>query len=330
MNDKTELFTELDLSDARVRGYTAGLRPFRRGCPRIEVERRGARVVGHNYGHGGSGITMSWGSAAEVLDLLAPWLEPGVPVAVLGAGAMGLCTASLLLERGHPVTVYAREFPPHTTSNVAGGLWAPTHVEQGQGPDRAERHERILRRSWQHFRSLDGQRFGIDAAPLFEADNARDRLDAMPSGLTAPRVRLERLPFSGAQVGGYVQESLLIETGRFLQALLEEIRQRGGETRAAIFSSPADIDGLEQSAVVNCLGLGAAAFGDRDLVPIKGQLVLLDPAPRRFFLDHHLGYVISRRDVLILGGTFEEGVYEDGPVPETCARILANHRSLFT
>jgi D-amino-acid oxidase len=43
-----------------------GLRPFRRHGVRVETE-PGTRIV-HNYGHGGSGVTLSWGCAQEVVE----------------------------------------------------------------------------------------------------------------------------------------------------------------------------------------------------------------------------------------------------------------------
>jgi D-amino-acid oxidase len=45
-----------------------GLRPFRRAD--IRVEREPGRRIVHNYGHGGSGVTLSWGCACEVVDLV--------------------------------------------------------------------------------------------------------------------------------------------------------------------------------------------------------------------------------------------------------------------
>jgi D-amino-acid oxidase len=45
-----------------------GLRPFRWQQVRLEHE-SGTRII-HNYGHGGSGVTLSWGCAAEVVDLV--------------------------------------------------------------------------------------------------------------------------------------------------------------------------------------------------------------------------------------------------------------------
>jgi D-amino-acid oxidase len=47
-----------------------GLRPYRKSGVRLEREKtRDGRVVIHNYGHGGSGFTLSWGCASEVVDL---------------------------------------------------------------------------------------------------------------------------------------------------------------------------------------------------------------------------------------------------------------------
>ena len=57
----------------------AGLRPYRRQNVRVELE-EGTRIV-HNYGHGGSGVTLSWGCAAEVVALAGQALADDVPVA---------------------------------------------------------------------------------------------------------------------------------------------------------------------------------------------------------------------------------------------------------
>jgi len=47
-----------------------GLRPFRKSGVRVEAETlHDDRVVIHNYGHGGSGFTLSWGCAQTVFEL---------------------------------------------------------------------------------------------------------------------------------------------------------------------------------------------------------------------------------------------------------------------
>jgi hypothetical protein len=43
----------------------AGVRPFRNGSYRLEAETIGSKFIVHNYGHGGAGITLSWGCAAK-------------------------------------------------------------------------------------------------------------------------------------------------------------------------------------------------------------------------------------------------------------------------
>jgi D-amino-acid oxidase len=59
-----------EASDAIV-SVACGLRPVR-STVRLEREELGdGRVVIHNYGHGGAGVTLSWGCAAEVAALLA-------------------------------------------------------------------------------------------------------------------------------------------------------------------------------------------------------------------------------------------------------------------
>jgi D-amino-acid oxidase len=54
------------LRDARVIAERVGLRPVRPSV-RLEAEARpGGRVLWHNYGHGGAGVTLSWGCATEL------------------------------------------------------------------------------------------------------------------------------------------------------------------------------------------------------------------------------------------------------------------------
>jgi D-amino-acid oxidase len=68
------------LGTARILEHRVGLRPAR---PRVRLEAesaggglapgrgaRGARLVIHNYGHGGSGVTVSWGCAREAARLV--------------------------------------------------------------------------------------------------------------------------------------------------------------------------------------------------------------------------------------------------------------------
>tara|TARA_Y100000287_G_scaffold62083_1_gene48911 strand:+ start:487 stop:1452 length:966 start_codon:yes stop_codon:yes gene_type:complete len=63
------LWPELDRS--KIVGVSVGLRPSRKEV-RLEIERlpSGKRVI-HNYGHGGAGVTLSWGCADEVARIVS-------------------------------------------------------------------------------------------------------------------------------------------------------------------------------------------------------------------------------------------------------------------
>ena len=61
----------LEMEAPNVLRERVGLRPFRKSGVRLEKEKlRDGRTVIHNYGHGGSGFTLSWGCAREVLGFL--------------------------------------------------------------------------------------------------------------------------------------------------------------------------------------------------------------------------------------------------------------------
>lgn len=58
-----------ELAGARVRGHRVGLRPARPEV-RLEAEDVGDTRIVHCYGHGGAGVTLSWGCADEVAALM--------------------------------------------------------------------------------------------------------------------------------------------------------------------------------------------------------------------------------------------------------------------
>src|ERR1700682_5378736 len=73
-------------ADREIR-TTVGLRPFRPSGFVVRAEKLGDKLIVHNYGHGGAGITLSWGTSKLAVDLGAQGHNG--PVAVLGCGAVG-------------------------------------------------------------------------------------------------------------------------------------------------------------------------------------------------------------------------------------------------
>jgi D-amino-acid oxidase len=64
------------LAGARVRAHRVGLRPARPAV-RLAADPSADRLLVHCYGHGGSGVTLSWGCAADVLRLVLDAVQDG-------------------------------------------------------------------------------------------------------------------------------------------------------------------------------------------------------------------------------------------------------------
>src|ERR1700676_5334366 len=107
----------------RITQITVCTRPFRAQGPRLEVERIAQKIIVHNYGHGGSGWSLSWGSSSIAVQKAMAAGER--EIAVIGCGALGLTSALLLQRAGARVTIYAKELPPNVRSSLATGLWTP-------------------------------------------------------------------------------------------------------------------------------------------------------------------------------------------------------------
>ena len=58
----------VNCSNERVIRTVAGLRPFRPSGFVVRSEKIENKLVIHNYGHGGAGITLSWGTAQLALE----------------------------------------------------------------------------------------------------------------------------------------------------------------------------------------------------------------------------------------------------------------------
>jgi len=111
-----------------------------------------------------------------------------------------------------------------------------------------------------------------------------------------------------------------IEPNIYRDAVMHDFVAFGGRIIIRQFRTPADVAALPENVVVNCTGLGAKLlFGDEELVPLKGLLVILapqdevnystnggvniPPTQRGLFI-----HMMPRRDGIVLGGTSERGV----------------------
>jgi glycine/D-amino acid oxidase-like deaminating enzyme len=326
------------VSRDRILRTIVGLRPFRPSGFVVRTDKLGDKIVVHNYGHGGCGVTLSWGTAALAVDDV---LRAGDKrVAVLGCGVVGLATARLLQQRGIVATIYARDQPPATTSDIAGGRFYPFDVFDRAvvTPRFLETLWRAARVSYDAFAKLPAAPYGIHRYRTYACRNTPFPAESLlnfnsPVHDLLPGLRdlaPEEKPFPYPIVRTF--ETMLIEPAVFLPAVMRDFAQAGGRVVARTFAAPADVAALKERTIVNCTGLGSGAlFGDKEMLPIKGQLTILRPQPEVDYITLPPDlYMFPRRDGIVLGGTFERGVSTLEPDRAAEDRILAGHAKFFS
>jgi D-amino-acid oxidase len=305
-----------------------GVRPFRNGSYRLDAETASGKFIVHNYGHGGAGITLSWGCAAKVRDIVQAHLvnSNDKKVAVLGAGVMGMTAATLLLDLGLNVTIFSDREPAETTSFKAGGQWAVSVVEF---VGKEQELKGIIKTAYTTFKDSIGKGFGVSERPNFTATpshNLEVVLQLVPGLIPDPVPMI--LPFEGHQnQQGFKYQTLLIEPPIFLARLETDLKARGAIfAQKRKFASKSDVfASVTQNTIINCTGLGAMTlWSDPKMVPIKGQLAMLPAQPALQYLYGQNGYMFPRADHVVIGGTFESGVNDEIPNKSDC-QDLVNH-----
>jgi glycine/D-amino acid oxidase-like deaminating enzyme len=325
--------------DAVIR-VIVGHRPFRASGFRVEREQYDDKVVIHNYGHGGGGLSLGWGSSALAVREASDQV-PG-EAAVVGSGIMGLCTARLLQDAGWSVTIYTRDVYRHTTSNVAAGEWGPFSTHDDRQVDAAflARLDWAARVSHHAYTNLTGARYGIRWMETYDLHDAPpgDAVHASFNDLFAYQGDLVpgEHPFGNRYARRMV--TMQIDPGTLLRQLKADFQLAGGSFVIRNFVDRADVLTLRESVIFNCTGLGAATlFDDPDLLPAKGQLVFLPPDPGVDYMtfgggdagEHGFLHMFPRRDVLVLGGTYRLGDHSRNAEVTETERIVREHRKLF-
>jgi D-amino-acid oxidase len=322
----------------RIIRTTTGLRPFRPDGFVLRRDTVGAKPIIHSYGHGGGGVSLSWGVASLAADLAGD--QPERTAAVIGAGVIGLTTARLLQDRGYRVAMYAAQPPLETTSSHAGAQWSPvTTVDRGR---RTRAYTDLWVRAstiaYRTFADLVGGEYGVRWLENYSIDD--DPAQSSVAGLGTlglaklyPDVKVfgpGQHPFPGKYATRFA--TMMIDPPVFLDAVLRDVLLRGGTLTIRSFATPNELAGLAESVIFNCTGLGARAlFGDTSLLPIKGQLSILLPQPDIDYITLIADglYMFPRPDGIVLGGTHERGVWSLDVDEAAEKRIVATHARFF-
>ena len=335
----------------RIIRTTVGLRPHRPAGFLLRADRLDDTTVIHNYGHGGAGMSISWGTGQMAAEMALD--HPSRTAAVIGCGVAGLTSARELQRRGFDVTIYAMTVPPNTTSNMSLAGFTPT---SGLVDDdlRTLAWDAQFREaadiSYRQLQLLVGRGYGVswirsyalsDNEPRArQSDEEPERAPLLPAHLRTGRTRLGpgEHPFPTRYATRRTQ--LRIEPAVYLEALVGDFIDFGGSIVIRKFTEPRELVALDESLVINCTGLGARdLFGDTDLIPVKGQLTVLvpqpevdygtfgGPGPSRGGLGIHMQ---PRSDGIVLGGTAERGEWSLEPDPEAIERIVTGHQAVFS
>lgn len=323
----------IKLSADRITRITVCMRPFRAAGPRLEVETIGHKRVVHNYGHGGSGWSLSWGSSTIAARYA---LEGGKrDIAVIGCGALGLTSALLLRRAGAKVTIYAKERPQQARSFRATGTWSPdsriadADKVASSFPALWEDMARTSYATYQTLLGLPGEpvawtdRYALsDDAPKPRAIGAIHFAEYEKKQLAdiTPPFRL-LTPGTHPFPVNYVRHgtSMQFNVTELSRLLLEDFLREGGQIETMTFNTPADLARLKQSVIVNCTGYGARAlWKDESIIPVRGQIAWLPAQPEARYGVYYKNVVaLPRPDGIVVQQAGENDMWGYGIDNET-------------
>ena len=340
----------VEASWERVIRTTVGLRPHRRSGFVVKADKVDDKTLIHNYGHGGAGMSLSWGTGYLAAELALE--QESRRAAVIGSGVAGLTTGRQLQRMGFDVTIYAMAVPPNTTSNMSLASFTPTSGLVSVGGRTLEwdaQFRRAVDIAYKQLQPLVSPKYGVSWINMYSLMN---EMPVAGTGqgtgrLLATEFRPGRVilqpgehPFPSRYASS--RPSMRIEPSIYLDALMSDFVLFGGRIVIRKFDTPRDMAALEEPVIVNCTGLGSKAlFDDQELIPVKGQLTVLVPQPEvdyatlggipgRAREEGGVGiHMQPRSDGIILGGTSERGECSLEPNEEARRRVVEDHIELF-
>jgi D-amino-acid oxidase len=330
----------------RVIRTTVGLRPHRPSGFVLRADRLDDKTLIHDYGHAGAGMSLGWGCGVVVAELALQ--TSSRRAAVIGCGSPGLTAARQLQRRGFDVTIYAMTVPPDTTSNMSLAGFTPTTAlvdKDHRTPAWDAQFLRVAELSYRELQLMVRPNYGVYWMDAYNATdnptpgggggrgggrgNYATDADLRPDSLRPNRTRELLGPGEHPFPTKYATRTLAlsIEPSIYLDALVRDFLQFGGRIVIRKFDTPRDLMTLTEPIVVNCTGLGSfTLFGDKELMPVKGQLTAMVPQPEVDYrasgpaLNGVNATMNSRSDGIIVGNLQDPGNWSLEPDEEVRQR----------
>src|SRR5262249_9831268 len=154
--------TPVNASWDRIIRTTVGLRPHRDAGFVLKADKLDDKLLVHNYGHGGSGMSLGWGTGLMAAEFATE--HASRQAAVIGCGSVGLTCARQLQRRGFDVTIYAMAVPPNVTSNMSLAGFTPTSglvQPESRTPEWDAQYRRAVDIAYRQLQLLAGPHFGV-------------------------------------------------------------------------------------------------------------------------------------------------------------------------
>lgn len=249
-------------------------------------------------------------------------------IAIVGAGISGLSCAYLLSRKNYTISIFSKAFSPNITSNRAAAFWFPYHIRNDR------RGIEWCRSSYRIYKQLmHDAGTGISMKQLIKVvrENVKEEepvwIEFMPEG------SIQMMPEEKLRPGvakAYDVQVPLIETQIFLPYLQQYLASQNVRFEKKEIKNLQTLSSYD--IIINCTGLGAKDLcNDEALVPVRGQVALIETSTDfPIYLDNEKPlYIVPRKDAMIVGGTYEENIFDETTEPETIQRLLNNAYEVF-
>lgn len=320
-----------NISQENMIGTTKGIRPYRKTGVRLEAELLQDKLIIHNYGYGGSGLTLSFGGSNEVLEILNNQKNSSKTVAVLGAGVVGLATAYDLLEKGYEVHIYSEKWNPNLTSNVAAGSWTPHSLPSNISLEKKQLHQRMLEIAEKRFLRSTGNDPEFAGVRLMSYYVLTPR-NSQEVKITNPSEEVIVHFDNGAIKNGRKIYRVGLDGKLFMEDLYSKVKSKGAILQQKHFESVEELLNLKEAIIVNCISMGSRElFNDQEFTPVRGQIVYFKPQDDIDYVliqnipeSNYFFHIYPWSDRIVLGGVYEHGEEELMNNQEAIDRIIEN------
>ena len=276
----------------RVIRTTVGLRPHRDAGFVLKTDKLDDKLLVHNYGHGGAGMSLAWGTGLMAAEFATE--HQARQAAVIGCGSVGLTCARQLQRRGFDVTIYAIAVPPNVTSNMSLAGFTPESglvLPEKRTPEWDAQYRRAADISYRQLQLLAGPHFGVswlDNYSLVEElrppHPGTPERPSLMAGLAVGQDVLGPGEHPFATKYALRSPQIRIEPNIYLDNLVRDFQLWGGHIVIRKFDTPRELAALREPIVDQLHGSrregsvrrpGAAAAqgtADGDDAAIRGEL----------------------------------------------------------